>query len=113
MPTRASTRSRPIVRCGRGAWIELIGCVVFALPYAGVVAWYGLGFVATSYATGEGSEAVIGIPQRWVIKFLFVFGLWLLVAAIVSVLLRLIVFLFGGPLSASARMNIERVVDPI
>ena len=95
------------------AWIELIGCVVFALPYAGMVAWYGLGFVATSYATGEGSEAVIGIPQRWVIKFLFVFGLWLLVAAIVSVLLRLIVFLFGGPLSARARMNIERVVDPI
>jgi len=56
---------------------------------------------------------VIGIPQRWIIKFLFVFGLWLLVAAIVSVLLRLIVFLFGGPLSAHARMNIERVVDPI
>ena len=96
------------------AWIELIGGVLFALPYAGIVAWYGIGFVATSYATGEGSEAVIGIPQRWVIKFLFVFGLWLLVAGIVSTLLRVIVFLFGEPpVSARANMNIERVVDPI
>jgi TRAP-type mannitol/chloroaromatic compound transport system permease small subunit len=95
------------------AWIELVGCLLFALPYAGIVAWYGLGFVATSFATGEGSEAVIGIPQRWIIKALFVFGLWLLVAAIVSTLLRVIVFLFGGPVAERAHMNIERVPDPV
>ena len=94
------------------AWIEIVGCLAFALPYAGIVAWYGLGFVATSYATGEGSEAVIGIPQRWIIKSFFVFGLWLLVAAIVAVILRLIVYLFGGPLAARANLNIERVVEP-
>ena len=94
------------------AWIEIVGCLAFALPYAGIVAWYGLGFVATSYVTGEGSEAVIGIPQRWIIKSFFVFGLWLLVAAIVAVILRLIVYLFGGPLAARANLNIERVVEP-
>lgn len=94
------------------AWIEIVGCLAFALPYAGIVAWYGLGFVATSYVTGEGSEAVIGIPQRWIIKSFFVFGLWLLVAAIVAVVLRLIVYLFGGPLAARANLNIERVVEP-
>jgi TRAP-type mannitol/chloroaromatic compound transport system permease small subunit len=91
------------------AWIEFWGCVAFALPYAGIVAWYGLGFVAVSYTTGEGSEAVIGIPQRWIIKSLFVFGLWLLVAAIVAVLLRLIVFLFGN---RPADLNIEHAADP-
>lgn len=95
------------------AWVELVGCIVFALPYAGIVAWYGIGFVATSYATGEGSEAVIGIPHRWVIKLLFVVGLWLLVAGIFSVLLRLIVFLFGDhALAARANLNIERVPEP-
>lgn len=93
------------------AWIEFIGCLAFALPYAGIVAWYGLGFVATSFASGEGSEAVIGIPQRWVIKGLFVFGLWMLVAAITSVLLRLIVFHFGGAETARARLSIERRPD--
>jgi TRAP-type mannitol/chloroaromatic compound transport system permease small subunit len=95
------------------AWIEIVGCCAFALPYTLIVAWYGLGFVATSYATGEGSEAVIGIPQRWVIKSLFVIGLWLLVAAIVAVMLRLIVYLFGGPLSVRANLNIERATEQI
>lgn len=94
------------------AWIEFLGCIVFALPYAGVVAWYGLGLAASSYLTAESSEAVVGLPQRWIIKSLFVFGLWLLVAAIVAVLLRLVVFLFGGRLRGDAKLNIERTVDP-
>ena len=95
------------------AWVEFWGCILFALPYAGIVAWYGIGFVERSFATGEGSEAVIGIPQRWIIKTLFVIGLWLLVAGILSVLLRVIVFLFGPPeLAARANLNIERVVEP-
>jgi TRAP-type mannitol/chloroaromatic compound transport system permease small subunit len=94
------------------AWIEFLGCIAFALPYAGIVAWYGLGFAASSYLTGEGSEAVVGLPQRWIIKSLFVLGLWLLVAAIVAVLLRLVVFLFGGPSGGRTSLNIERIVDP-
>jgi TRAP-type mannitol/chloroaromatic compound transport system permease small subunit len=94
------------------AWIEFLGCIVFALPYAGIVAWYGLGLVASSYLTAESSEAVVGLPHRWIIKSLFVFGLWLLVAAIVAVLLRLVVFLFGGRLGGDANLNIERTVDP-
>ncbi len=95
------------------AWIELLGCIFFALPYAGMVAWYGVGFVERSFATGEGSEAVIGIPQRWIIKSFFVAGLWLLVAGILSVMLRVIVFLFGPrELAARANLNIERVVEP-
>lgn len=94
------------------AWIEIMGCLAFALPYIGVVAWYGLGFVAMSYATGESSEAVIGIPHRWIIKGLFVFGLWLAVAAVVAMLLRLIAFLFGG-VGREADLNIDRVVEPM
>ncbi len=95
------------------AWIELAGGLAFALPYAAIVAWFGLGFVGASYATGEGSEAVIGIPQRWIIKGLFVFGLWLLVAAIVAVLLRLIAFLFGGVDARRAELSIQRTVEPM
>lgn len=95
------------------AWIELIGGLAFALPYAAIVAWFGLGFVGASFATGEGSEAVIGIPQRWIIKSLFVFGLWLLVASIVAVLLRLITFLFGGVDAERAELSIQRTVEPM
>jgi TRAP-type mannitol/chloroaromatic compound transport system permease small subunit len=94
------------------AWVEIVGCLAFALPYAGIVAWYGLGFVATSYLIGESSEAVIGLSQRWIIKGFFVLGLWMLVAAIVAVILRLIVFLSGGVAGHRADLNIERFVDP-
>jgi TRAP-type mannitol/chloroaromatic compound transport system permease small subunit len=94
------------------AWVEIVGCLAFALPYAGIVAWFGLGFVATSYVIDESSEAVVGLSQRWIIKAFFVLGLWMLVAAIVAVILRLIVFLSGGVAGRRADLNIERFVDP-
>ena len=94
------------------AWVEIVGCLVFALPYAGIVAWFGLGFVATSYLIAETSEAVVGLSHRWIIKAFFVLGLWMLVAAIVAVILRLIVFLSGGVAGRRADLNIERFVDP-
>lgn len=39
-------------------------------------------------------------------------GLWMLVAAIVAVILRLIVFLSDSEAGRSADRNIERFVDP-
>ncbi|MDP2377605.1 TRAP transporter small permease subunit [Reyranella sp.] len=103
------TASRPL---RTRAWVEIVGCFAFALPYAGIVAWYGLGFIAASYLTNESSEAVVGLSHRWIIKSLFVFGLWLLVAAIIAVILRLIVFLSGAAAGRRSDLNIERFVDP-
>ena len=96
------------------AWVEIVGVLAFALPYAAMVAWFGLGFVATSYMINETSEAVIGLSHRWIIKGFFILGLWMLVAAIVAVLLRLIVYLFGGRATAArADLNIQHVADPM
>jgi TRAP-type mannitol/chloroaromatic compound transport system permease small subunit len=96
------------------AWIEVAGVLAFALPYAAMVAWFGLGFVATSYMIGEGSEAVIGLSHRWIIKGIFILGLWMLVAAIVAVFLRLIVYLFGDRATAArADLNIQHAADPM
>lgn len=77
------------------AIIELLGCLLFAGPYIYVLLYFGVDFVAVSYATGEASDAPTGLPQRWIIKSLFFFGLVLLMAAIVSMTVRLMVFLFG------------------
>ncbi len=87
----------------RRAWIELIGCLIFALPYAYVCAKFGIDFVRQSYATGEGSDAVIGIPQRWIIKSFFVAGLLLLLASVVAMTLKLVVYHFGGSYAAQAK----------
>src|SRR5688500_11031441 len=80
----------------RKAWIELAGCVLFALPYCLLVAYHSLDFVASSYALAEQSDSTVGLRFRWLIKGIYAAGLWLVVLGILSVLARVIVFLFGG-----------------
>jgi TRAP-type mannitol/chloroaromatic compound transport system permease small subunit len=80
----------------RKAWIELVGCLLFALPYVALVAYYSLDFVASSYALSEQSDSTVGLRYRWFIKGIYAAGLWLVVLGILSVLARVIVFLFGG-----------------
>lgn len=77
------------------AWVELAGCVLLALPYVALVAYFSLSFVAGSYAVNEQSDSTVGLTHRWVIKGIFAAGLWLVVLGILSVMLRVVVFLFG------------------
>lgn len=82
------------------AWVEFWGCLVFAIPFMGLMCYFGWDFFWTSFWQGESSEHAIGLPLRWAIKGVFYIGLLLVLIGVVSVLLRLIVFLFGGrPLS--------------
>jgi TRAP-type mannitol/chloroaromatic compound transport system permease small subunit len=90
----------------RRAWIELAGCVVFALPYMALVAYYSLDFVAASYAVHEQSTSTVGLTHRWIIKAVYATGLWLVVLGILSVLARVIVFLFGGRPQAEVNLQI-------
>jgi TRAP-type mannitol/chloroaromatic compound transport system permease small subunit len=80
----------------RKAWLELAGCLLFALPYVALVAYHSLDFVASSYAVSEQSDSTVGLRYRWLIKGIYAAGLWLVVLGILSVLLRVIAFLFGG-----------------
>jgi TRAP-type mannitol/chloroaromatic compound transport system permease small subunit len=80
----------------RRAWIELAGCLVLALPYMALVAYYSLDFVAASYNVHEQSPSTVGLTHRWIIKGIYAAGLWLVVLGILSVLARVIVFLLGG-----------------
>jgi TRAP-type mannitol/chloroaromatic compound transport system permease small subunit len=90
----------------RKAWIELLGCVLFALPYVALVAYYSLEFVASSYALAEQSDSTVGLRYRWLIKGIYAAGLWLVVLGIISVMGRVIVFLFGGPAYARVELPI-------
>jgi TRAP-type mannitol/chloroaromatic compound transport system permease small subunit len=80
----------------RKAWLELLGCVLFALPYCALVAYHSLDFVASSYMLSEQSDSTVGLRYRWAIKGIYAAGLWLVVLGILSVMARAIVFLFGG-----------------
>ncbi len=93
----------------RKAWIELAGCVLFALPYCALVAYHSLDFVTQSYLLAEQSDSTVGLRFRWVIKGIYAAGLWLVVLGILSVLARVIVFLFGGRSEEEVNLQIGHV----
>jgi TRAP-type mannitol/chloroaromatic compound transport system permease small subunit len=95
------------------AWMELGGCLILALPYMALVAYYSIDFVARSYAIGEQSDSTVGLTHRWIIKGIYAAGLWLVVLGILSVLLRVIVFLFGSKPEEEVNLQIGHVVADV
>jgi len=95
------------------AWIELAGCLVLALPYMALVAYYSLDFVAQSYRLGEQSDSTVGLTHRWIIKGIYAAGLWMVVLGILSVLLRVIVFLFGDKSEREVNLQIGHVITDV
>lgn len=77
-------------------WIEFLGCTLFLMPYLIVITYFGFDFVSSSFATMEGSAAMTGLPYRYIIKGILVFGLILGISAGLAVWLRKFVILFGN-----------------
>ena len=78
------------------AWLELIGCIVFALPYVVIALPNAWQFFWTSLLQNEGSSAPNGLPARYVIKFFLFFAFVSVLLAVISVAARRIVYLFGS-----------------
>ena len=82
-------------------WLELVGCLVFALPYLWIALPYAHDFFWISFSQRESSEAPNGLGARWIIK-LFLYGAFVtILMAVVAVLLRCVVALFGSPEQAA------------
>jgi TRAP-type mannitol/chloroaromatic compound transport system permease small subunit len=77
------------------AKLELFGCIVFALPFLLVALPYAHAFSMLSYAQWEGSNAPNGLPMRWIVKAFLYFGFWSVFFAVISVMCRRVVYLFG------------------
>jgi TRAP-type mannitol/chloroaromatic compound transport system permease small subunit len=50
------------------AWINLVGAIIFVIPFAYLIGIYGYDFAVDSYNMGEGSGDPGGLPHRWIIK---------------------------------------------
>jgi TRAP-type mannitol/chloroaromatic compound transport system permease small subunit len=61
----------------------------------------------------EQSDSTVGLTHRWIIKGVYAAGLWLVLLGIVSVLLRVIVFLFGGKPEAEVNLQIGHVESDV
>jgi len=95
------------------AWIELVGCLLFALPYTLVLVYYGWAFVKNAYVFNEISDSAVGLTHRWIIKGVLYAGVWLVLLGVVSVVLRLIAYLFGKRTPEQAGLQIGSSVSQV
>jgi TRAP-type mannitol/chloroaromatic compound transport system permease small subunit len=78
----------------RKAWIELIGTVLFLLPFCMLLIIYGWPFVLRSIQLREISASPGGLGAFWLVKSLIVIGPTLLVACGIARVLRVSNYLF-------------------
>lgn len=79
----------------RQAVLELFGLLFLALPYVGILCYFGWDFVHTSYVQNETSASMTGLSHRWMIKSVFLLGNALLVIACLSTAVKILLFVFG------------------
>jgi len=85
-------------------WIELLGCLLFLIPYCLIVFWFALTFVESSWNVGEASDSATGLPYRWAIKAFLPLGFFIMLLAGITVALRKFIELFGPP-------DLRRIVE--
>ncbi len=78
------------------AWLELLGCALFALPYVIVALPHAWEFFVRAWMQNESSAAPNGLPWRWIVKGFLFYGFLSVLLAVISVAIRRIVFLFGA-----------------
>jgi TRAP-type mannitol/chloroaromatic compound transport system permease small subunit len=68
--------------------LEIVGCLLFLLPFGFVVLYFSWDLFMRSFAAGENSPHAAGIPHRWIIKAVLPVGFALLLAAGISIVLK-------------------------
>ncbi|MCW2308120.1 TRAP transporter small permease subunit [Rhodobium gokarnense] len=76
-------------------WMELVGGVIFLLPYCYLVVKFGFTFAERAFATDEVSAAQTGLSYRWIIKAALPLGFSLFALAGISAILKSLVYLFA------------------
>ena len=86
-------------------WIELIG-TLFLLPFLGVLLFYAFEFAYDAWVSDEQSSFLTGLHYRWAIKSAVFVGLLTLLLAALSLVLRMLVWLFG-PAELAPRTRLD------
>ena len=76
-------------------WAEFLGCLIFAIPYCLLAIYFSWDFTWIAWVDNEGSASSNGLDWRWIPKGSITVGLIMLMAAVISVLMRTIVYLWG------------------
>lgn len=92
------------------AWVELLGILVFLLPFTLTAIYFGIDYVEMSYRNSEVSASLTGLGYRWIIKSALVAGLGLLFLAGISNAILLVLFLFG-PKPLQKSLKLDAIID--
>jgi len=77
------------------AWIEFIGVSLFMIPYCLVMVYFSTKYAHDSYVMHEISASLVGLPNRWIIKSVFLIGMISALFSGIAVWLQTWVVLFG------------------
>jgi len=80
----------------RKAWIELLGIVLFLVPYGVVIVYFSADYAWGAFERLEGSRMPGGLPYRFIVKATVPIGMLLLLAAGAAVAARALLVLKGA-----------------
>lgn len=78
------------------AWVNLIGSIVFLIPFCLMVIWSSQNFVANAFRIGETSPDPGGLPARWVLKAAIPAGFVLILIQGIALAFRSLLRLAGN-----------------
>lgn len=86
-------------------WIELLGCLLFLIPYTVLVFYFATSFVQQAWVSNEASAAMTGLSHRWIIKSFVLAGMALAFLSGVSSLIRQVLWLAVPELRPQIQLN--------
>ncbi len=93
-PIRVDIFQQRFSKRTKAAW-EIVGSLLFLLPWVVVLLWMGVDFWRESWRVNEASDSPLGLPFRWIIKSLIPISFALLGVAGVSRFIASIAVLFA------------------
>lgn len=81
------------------AWINLLGSLIFLIPFAILIIWTSKGFINMSWAIQETSPDPGGLPYRYILKAMIPFGFSLVLLQGISLALKSFCTVIGRPLN--------------
>lgn len=78
------------------AWIDIVGTLLFAIPFTALIVYYGYGYSVDAFQMGEGSADPGGLPHRWIIRSVIPIASSFVILCFIHVLLERVIVLRGG-----------------
>ncbi|PML77795.1 TRAP transporter small permease subunit [Enterovibrio norvegicus] len=83
------------------ALVDLLGCVLFLLPFSVLIVYFGLDFANEALQLGESSGDPGGLPHRWIIKAMIPLSFLFIAVTGFALTLNAITRLVRPPVSGS------------